>query len=102
MQELLMEDEKEFSKTQTQTQAQTPEATAEVALEDLPQGEYEINSHYRNRKNWYLKAVKEGFSKEKSLIIANVFQNYYYLGCVYKKEVMDMLFKSWPEGVPIE
>ena len=71
----------------------------EDEIYNIVQGEYEINSHFRLRKEVYTKWIEQGFTKQRALIISNAFQNYYYMGWVYVKEVMDEIDKCWPDSV---
>eukprot|EP00344_Euplotes_crassus_P004371 CAMPEP_0197001384 /NCGR_PEP_ID=MMETSP1380-20130617/6096_1 /TAXON_ID=5936 /ORGANISM="Euplotes crassus, Strain CT5" /LENGTH=73 /DNA_ID=CAMNT_0042419031 /DNA_START=14 /DNA_END=231 /DNA_ORIENTATION=+ len=73
MEKLLMDDEEDYDNQRSKQKTQVDE-------DEPVQGEYEINSHYRRRKECYNKAREQGFDKAKSLVISNVFQNYYYLG----------------------
>lgn len=77
---------------------QEPE-NGEDSLYDIKQGDYEINSHFKLRKQVYEKALSLGMSKQRALIISNAFQNHYYMGWAYPSEVMDSIDKCWPEGL---
>lgn len=72
---------------------------AEDAIYDIKQGEYEINSHFKLRKQVYENALAQGMTKQRALIVSNAFQNHYYMGWAYPKEVMESIDKCWPEGV---
>ena len=79
MKQILMEDSKDSHTVLSQNTKNDNRISKEMANE-LYQGEYEINSHFRLRKECYLKAKKEGHDNERALIISNAFQNYYYMG----------------------
>ena len=79
MEEILKEDSKD-SLPEISQKAQEEDKTLKEVENEIPQGEYEINSHYRLRKECYIKAKKANHNKERALIISNAFQNYYYMG----------------------
>lgn len=49
------------------------------------------------RKQVYDKAIKEGVTKERAIVLSNVFKNAYYMGCSYHVDVMKESKKYWPE-----
>ena len=85
MEDLLNDDDVDYQQPKNLAEVEKDnESGKDEAKEDLyylEMGEYEIKSHYRLRKEVYVKAIKEvGLDKNRALIIANAFQNHYYMG----------------------
>lgn len=47
----------------------------------------------------YDAAIEAKVSKEKAVVLCNIFRNMHYMGCEYPEEVMRESQKYWPEDL---